>query len=377
MIRSWLSNWAPLPPSAFLSRPSRDLPFPLSEPQAQIYASGRQALFHGLEALGLGKGDEVLAPAYHAGPDVESMLRRGIDVRFYAGTEDLEPDHDELEKLRGPRTRALYLIHYLGFAQDAPRWRRWCDERGLLLIEDAAQGWLTELDGRALGSFGDLGFTNPYKKLPVPNGAYAICRERLDPPRGDRPLGFDRDWEPEDQSGGIGHMLSAWAGQRVGAIGAARNRLRGSERAPFDPAAHSLLGDLDERPTKASVFLLPRVARYSVREARRANYSRLLEALGEHVVAPFGELPPGACPWFFPVRVESPARAVQALLEHGVSSIQYWAAGHPACDVDLFPGTRERRATTLALPCHQTLKPAHVSHIARAALDTLPRAVPQ
>jgi dTDP-4-amino-4,6-dideoxygalactose transaminase len=378
MIRSWLSNWAPLSPSAFVSRPSADLPYPFGDPRAQLYASGRQALWHGLRALGLGAGDEVLCPAYHAGPDVEAMLNLGIAVPFYGGRPDLSPDPDELEALLTDRTRALYLIHYLGFAQDAPRWRRWCDERDLLLIEDAAQGWLSELDGRPLGSFGDLAFTNPYKKLPAPNGAFAISDRPLEAPRGRQPLGFTRDWEPVDQSGSLAHMLSAWVGQHVGAIGAARMRLRGGANNGFDPLEHAQLGDLQERPARSSTYLLPRVATRDVRVARRANYARLLETLADHVPEPFAELTDGACPWFFPVNVASPQRALEALLGSGVSTIHYWAQGHPACETSRFPHVAERRATTLALPVHQGLRPAHVEQIATAAHSVLaaPAAAP-
>jgi hypothetical protein len=54
--------------------------------------------------------------------------------------------------LLGPRARALNLIHSLGFPQDAARWRRFCDDRGLLLFEDATRGWLSSDCGRPLGS---------------------------------------------------------------------------------------------------------------------------------------------------------------------------------------------------------------------------------
>ncbi|MGH2982051.1 MAG: DegT/DnrJ/EryC1/StrS family aminotransferase, partial [Solirubrobacterales bacterium] len=94
----------------------------------------------------------MLVPAYHHGSDVGALVEAGLRCRFYDAGERLEPDPAELEGLLGGRTRALYLIHHLGFAQDAPRWRRWCDERGLLLIEDAAMAWPAELDGRPLGS---------------------------------------------------------------------------------------------------------------------------------------------------------------------------------------------------------------------------------
>jgi selenocysteine lyase/cysteine desulfurase len=376
MIRSWLTNWAPLSPAAFTALPRKDLPFPLAEPSAQMYACGRHCVWHGIRALGLGDGDEVLVPAYHAGPDVEALLRLGVRVRWYGGTPDLEPDPAELERLLTPATRALYLIHHLGFAADAPRWRRWCDERGMLLMEDAAQGFMSELDGRPLGSFGDFGFTCAYKKLPVPNGAYALCRKPLEPPTGRRPFGWSRNWEPVDQRGSVAHELAAWAGQRVGMIGALRSRLLSSrlrgDPKPFDPAEHAQIVDVNEQPTRLSLFLMPRVARRSVREIRRRNYSRLLDALGDYVVGPFGALTPGACPWFFPVRTPSPGDAVLNLLQHGVSTIHYWAAGHPAIEDGKFPNVLRRRATTLAVPVHQGLSTKDVDRIAEAVLQVLP-----
>jgi hypothetical protein len=379
MMRSWLTDWAPLSPAAFAAPPRKDLPFPLAEPSAQVYACGRHCVWYGARALGLGEGDEVLSPAYHAGPDVEALLQLGVRVRLYGGTPELEPDPAELELLLTPATRALYLVHHLGFAADAPRWRRWCDERGLLLMEDAAQGFMSELDGRPLASFGDFGFTCAYKKLPVPNGAFALCREPLEPPTGRQPFGWSRDWEPVDQRSSVAHELAAWAGQRVGMIGSLRNRLLSARRRgdppTFDPAVHAQIIDVNERPTRLSLFLMPRVARSSVREIRRRNYSRLLDALGDYVAEPFDALTPGACPWFFPVRTPSPQEAVLNLLRFGVSTIHYWAAGHPAVEDEKFPDVAERRATTLALPVHQGLSTKHVDLIAEAVLQVLPKIV--
>ena len=80
--------------------------------------------------------------------------------------------------LVGPATRALHVTHVLGFPAAAPRWRRWCDERGLLLIEDAAQAWLAAdpQSGEPVGSWGDLSVFCLYKTLPVPNGGALLAR---------------------------------------------------------------------------------------------------------------------------------------------------------------------------------------------------------
>jgi dTDP-4-amino-4,6-dideoxygalactose transaminase len=65
----------------------------------------------------------VLVPAYHHGSEIEALLQAGLRIRYYEVDRALEPDAAALESLLGPDVRALYLIHYLGFPQDAPRWR--------------------------------------------------------------------------------------------------------------------------------------------------------------------------------------------------------------------------------------------------------------
>ena len=129
----------------------------------------------GCSVIGLRPGDEVLVPAYHHGSEIESLIRAGLVCRFYEATATLAPDRAELEELLSPSTRALYLIHYLGFAQDASRWRRWCDEHGLLLLEDAAQAWLATCDGKPAGSFGDLSIICLYKTFGFPDGGALVC----------------------------------------------------------------------------------------------------------------------------------------------------------------------------------------------------------
>ena len=171
-----LEAWPPLPPGAWLRRPAARLPYPLEEESCALYSRARHALFLGLRALGLEAGDEVLMPAYHHGSEVEAAIRAGLSCAFYEGNERLEPDPEELGRLVGPRTRVLHLTHFLGFPQDAGRWRAWCDERGLLLVEDAAQAWLAQDASGPVGRAGDLVVFCLYKTLGVPDGAALVLR---------------------------------------------------------------------------------------------------------------------------------------------------------------------------------------------------------
>jgi CelD/BcsL family acetyltransferase involved in cellulose biosynthesis len=57
--------------------------------------------------------------------------------------------------------RALLVVHHLGIPQDVVGWRTWCDERGLLLIEDATRAWTAVAGGAPVGGHGDLAVLSP------------------------------------------------------------------------------------------------------------------------------------------------------------------------------------------------------------------------
>ena len=176
-----------------MRRPLRRLPFPLEEPTCRVVAWARHGVWHGVRALGLQAGDAVLVPAWHHGSEVEALRQAGLDCRFYDSGPSLEPDPAEIDALVDSDVRALYLTHSLGFPRDARRWRAWCDARGLLLIEDAAQAWLATRDGHPAGSLGDLAVFCLYKTFGLAEGAALVSASPpapvgLDPRLGMAPL---------------------------------------------------------------------------------------------------------------------------------------------------------------------------------------------
>ena len=176
MNKGWLTVRPPLPPDVHVRPPAPRLPFPLEAPTFRLFSRVSHALHAGVRELGLGPGAEILAPAYHRGPEIEALCRAGVTCRFYAATPTLEPDERELDALIDHRVRALYLIHYLGFPQDAARWRRWCDDRALLLLEDATHAWLSVRDGRPVGSLGDLGLFGLSETFGYPSAVAIVSR---------------------------------------------------------------------------------------------------------------------------------------------------------------------------------------------------------
>jgi perosamine synthetase len=351
-----LSVWPPLPFRPYTRRPARSLPFPLEEPGCRLFSLARQGLYTGIKALGLKPGDEVLVPAYHHGSEVEALIQAGIVCRFYDAGRHLEPDEKDLEALLGPRVRALYLTHYLGLPLDAARWRAWCDQRGLLLIEDAAQAWLSSRDGRPVGSHGDLSIFCLYKTFGLPDGAAVISNFPLEPPRPGRRVGIAR----------VATRHGLYLAQRWGWLAGLRHRL---ERAGVhDPRRDFALGDPGRYPYVTTDFLLARVTYPAAQAARSANYAFLLERLERFVPEDFAHPPEGASPFAFPIRSSSKEELLDRLARYGIAAIDFWSVPHPRLPARDFPRAAALRESIVALPVHQELGARELERIVDAVL---------
>jgi dTDP-4-amino-4,6-dideoxygalactose transaminase/CelD/BcsL family acetyltransferase involved in cellulose biosynthesis len=349
-----LAVWPPLPPFAHLRGAAESVPFPLGEASCALFARARHGLWQGVQALGLEPGDEVLVPAYHHGSEVEALLGAGLVPRYYAGTESLEPDASELDALLGPRVRALHLTHYLGFPQDAGRWAGWCRERGLLLLEDAAQAWLAFDGERPVGSMGDLAVFCLYKTVGVPDGSAMLVRAPAPGPETARGLGL----------AGVARRHTLWAMQHSKGLSAlaARTRTRGE----YLPDADFALGHPGVPPSSVTLRLLPRLADPAVASRRRANYAQLLDDVRDVVPAPFDELAAGASPFAMPIATADKAKLLGRLSEAGIAALDLWSVPHPSLPAERFEAAGRRRATTVAVPVHQELRPADLERIATA-----------
>jgi dTDP-4-amino-4,6-dideoxygalactose transaminase len=347
-----IAFYPPLPPAAYLRRPASALPYPLGRGDCSLFSRGRHAIWQALGALGIGPGDRVLAPAWHHGAEIEALHRAGAELSFYEQGVDLQPDAGELDSLIESRTRALFLTHYLGFPQDGARWRRWCDERGLLLIEDAAHACLARDGCAPVGSYGDAAMWCLFKSFALPDGA-ALRMARGSPPEADRapaPGALELARGHVNWLLGHAHGMATLAGRR-------------SQNGHFDLTAEIQLGEPGSPPSAATSFLLRRVVDEHAAARRRANYAVLLAVLGDQAPEPFAELPDGAAPLGFPLRCSNKRLALERLGERGIEAVDFWSAAHPLLPDDRFGATARRRESTVLLPVHQELRPADLERM--------------
>jgi dTDP-4-amino-4,6-dideoxygalactose transaminase len=346
--RRWLTVWPPpLSPAVYGRSGDSAVPYPLGEPDARLFAWGRQALWHGVRAVGLGPGDTVLVPAYHHGSEVEALARAGLRCRFYGGGQDFGPRADELESLLDESVRALHLTHYLGFPQDLARWRQWCDSRGLLLIEDAAQAWLSHRDGRPVGSLGDVAIWCLYKSLALPEGALLRCARAPEA----------RALDPRIGVAAVARQHAAWVAQRVPPATLALQAVQRRRAARRSSGGVDIaLRDPEAGVWRSLPFLLRRVVDDSIAAQRRANYADIAARLPAPISAPFRELPAGASPFGLPIEVDDKGHVLDVLRHRGIQATNFWSVAHPSLPEADFPEVARARRCTVLLPVHQELR---------------------
>lgn len=118
-------------------------------------ACGTDAIALGLQACGLGPGDEVILPANTFVATLIGVLRCGaIPVLVDCDPKTALIDLVAAEKAITPRTRAILPVHLYGQMVSPTKLLELARTYDLLIFEDAAQAHLAEREGYRAGSIG-------------------------------------------------------------------------------------------------------------------------------------------------------------------------------------------------------------------------------
>ncbi|MFF8725810.1 DegT/DnrJ/EryC1/StrS family aminotransferase [Streptomyces sp. NPDC015171] len=133
-------------------------------------SSGTAALEVALAAAGIGPGDEVVVPALTMNATAHAVRRCGAEPVFA----DIEPDTYTLDPVQAAgvltaRTAALLPVHLHGLPAAMDALGDLARDRGLAVVEDAAQAHGARHQGAPVGSLGLAGCfsLHPSKNLPT------------------------------------------------------------------------------------------------------------------------------------------------------------------------------------------------------------------
>lgn len=118
--------------------------------------SGTGSLHAALAALGVGPGQEVIVPAYMWVSVVAAVVNLGA-IPVLADIDDtfcLDPA--AMEAAITPRTTGVIAVHMSGAPADIAAIQKVTRSHGLFLLEDCAQCAGGSVDGRKVGTFGDI-----------------------------------------------------------------------------------------------------------------------------------------------------------------------------------------------------------------------------
>jgi len=120
-------------------------------------SSGTAALLAGLEALGIGKGDEVITTPFTFIATANAVVYNGAKPVFADIDErSFNIDPVNINSCITPKTKAVLVVHMYGQPCDMKPIKELCKKKGLLLIEDCAQAHGAEYKGKKVGSLSDL-----------------------------------------------------------------------------------------------------------------------------------------------------------------------------------------------------------------------------
>lgn len=141
--------------------------------------SGTSALHLALETLKeidcWDRNTEVLCPAITFIATSNACLHAGLKVKFV----DVEPDTynmnpEEIEKHITENTKCIIPVHTFGMPCDMKRIMEIANKHHLRVIEDCAEAHFAKVDGKPIGSFGDIAAYSTYVAHTITTGIGGI-----------------------------------------------------------------------------------------------------------------------------------------------------------------------------------------------------------
>jgi dTDP-3-amino-2,3,6-trideoxy-4-keto-D-glucose/dTDP-3-amino-3,4,6-trideoxy-alpha-D-glucose/dTDP-2,6-dideoxy-D-kanosamine transaminase len=141
----------------------------LEAPHAVGVGTGTDAIAMSLKALGIDRGDEVITTPNTFIATVGAIVMTGARPVFVDSEDGFVIDTTKIEEAITERTKAIVPVHYTGNMADMPGIMQIAKKHNLVVVEDACQAIMGNIDGKMVGSWGQTAAfsLHPLKNLNV------------------------------------------------------------------------------------------------------------------------------------------------------------------------------------------------------------------
>lgn len=143
--------------------------------QIFLYWKGRVALYAALKAMGIGKGDEVILPAFTCVVVPNAILYLGATPIYVdIDRSTLNTDLQQIKNVVTERTKCILIQNTFGLSSEVEEITAYGKERGIYTIEDCTHGFGGTYHGKPNGSRSDCSFYSSQWNKPFSTGVGGI-----------------------------------------------------------------------------------------------------------------------------------------------------------------------------------------------------------
>lgn len=309
--------------------------------------TGTSALHIALLASGLGPGDEVIVPSFNYVADHQAIRYTGAEVVMCdIRDDDLGIDVEKAAQLITKRTKAILPLHFSGIPSRSHEVYALAEKHGLRVIEDSCHAFGSTIDGKKIGSWGDVACFSfdPVKIITSIDGGCVVVNSQREVEKLHhlRLLGVDKD---------------------------TTERYKNSRAWEYDVVGEGFRYHLTNIMASVGISQIKRIDEFiSSRRAVCERYSRAFVDLpGARVLR---EDYADVSPFIYSLRILDGRRAdlIDHLRERNIAAGIHFMPVHEHtyfadCRRSDMTVTHNVSSQVLTLPLHSNMKPAHVERV--------------
>ncbi|MFH1638901.1 MAG: hypothetical protein ABIB93_01105 [Chloroflexota bacterium] len=313
---------------------------------------------------------KIYIPDYFCEISLTPLRKAGFDLCFYRIAPNFEPDIAHLRKLkeRHGTPDVLLFVHYFGFPQNILDTQNWCEENGVVIVEDAAHS-LIPIPG--IGDNGNPVFYTPWKFINIPAGAFLVLPELSD----------YIETEPSEKNGHVSFPLKWVLRQEVCSISQRirlpLHQLRGASVKGHD-VSEPIVAPESSLCSPFSINLLGKYEKdiKDVCLKRKRNYRLIDEVFLDPNFKQyriFKDVPVSFAPYVYPFRI--PAKHSVNLMinlnKKGIPASPWSDLSPEVKNSEEYPLSNDLRKEIVTLPIHQDLSLSQINWMKKQVLSCL------